>query len=77
MMMTWIPVGERLPDDDRDVLALCDGGESWDGTKYPPFCEISNYKPDRVGTMVSGEVRPFPWNSPSVTHWMELPKPPP
>jgi hypothetical protein len=30
-LLAWIPVAERLPDDDRDVLVVDDQGERWLG----------------------------------------------
>ena len=59
----WIPVGERLPELDQDVLAIVDDdivigsfGQGWDG-------EIS-FDRDEVGS------------TRYVTHWMPLPEPP-
>ena len=61
----WIPVTERLPDENnRWVLCLCVGGAmevlkfdytmwNWDA-QYPGRCYLENY----------------------VTHWMPLPEPP-
>ena len=59
----WIPVGERLPELEKDVLAIVDDdivigsfGQGWDG-------EIS-FDRDEVGS------------TRYVTHWMPLPEPP-
>jgi len=59
----WIPVSERLPELDQDVLAIVDDdivigsfGQGWDG-------EIS-FDRDEVGS------------TRYVTHWMPLPEPP-
>ena len=59
----WIPVSERLPELDQDVLAVVDDdivigsfGQGWDG-------EIS-FDRDEVGS------------TRYVTHWMPLPEPP-
>jgi hypothetical protein len=61
---TWIPIAERLPDDDRDVLTRNDQGDNFDGIPLPPFCEVNSYRPDRAD---------WSWGGKLVTHWRELP----
>ena len=65
----WIPVTERLPEPETDVIAFVGG-----------YIEILSYRYDRRGNLAfmymddSGR-----WHErirPSVTHWQPLPQPP-
>jgi len=56
----WIPVSERLPDDNEDVLAF---------DSYESVC-AEGYFSDGKQWFVIG------WINYNITHWMPLPKPP-
>jgi hypothetical protein len=60
-MFAWIPVGERLPDDDRDVFVFDDKGERW----------LGYYDHSGAGQwfFCSGEEA-------NITHWMDMPPAP-
>lgn len=67
----WIPVGERMPEDDGDVLAIVSG--------YPtPNITLEDVMV--VAAFCGGEgwyIGEYPdWDAPIVTHWMPLPEPP-
>ena len=67
----WIPVGERLPEDDGDVLAIVSG--------YPtPNITLEDVMV--VATFCGEEgwyIGEYPdWDDPIITHWMPLPEPP-
>ena len=60
----WIPVDDRLPEDDRDVLAYSSIGEE---SRIYPACYSNGVWFDCV------------FNAPATdttTHWVPLPKPP-
>lgn len=70
----WIPVSERLPNDEKDgetVLAVVFG---------KPHENITLYCALMTAGYFSGEgwvVNEYPeWENPIVTHWMPLPEPP-
>ena len=62
----WIPVTERLPKEDEDVITLCYWHESW----QVQVCHRSSNWPGLWYTSIAGQ-----W-VPSVSHWMPLPQPP-
>lgn len=61
--LTWIPVGERLPERNEIVLAFDQGGVTVGS--YSPMLE--DWWTLQVDRMAPGAV---------VTHWMPLPEPP-
>lgn len=61
----WIPVTERLPKEDEDVIAFCYYHESWQAQ----VCHLSSNYKEQWYTSVAGQ-----WVK--VTHWMPLPTPP-
>ncbi|MBU0592471.1 MAG: DUF551 domain-containing protein [Gammaproteobacteria bacterium] len=59
-MSNWIPVTEKLPDDEECVLIVTEDGEVWTG-----FLDAEQWRyvsADPVGL--------------AVTHWMRFPPPP-
>lgn len=61
----WIPVIERLPKDESDILVYCDDGEV---SRIVPC----NYDNGVWFDCVSNTVMEFK----NITHWMPLPEPP-
>lgn len=61
----WIPVTERLPEEDKDVLALCYWHESW----QVQVCHLSSNWNGQWYTSIAGK-----WVI--VSHWQYLPQPP-
>jgi hypothetical protein len=61
----WIPVTERLPEEDKDVLAFCYWHESW----QVQVCHLSSNWNGQWYTSVAGQ-----WVI--VSHWQYLPQPP-
>ena len=61
----WIPVSERLPECEKDVLVFC--GKASDGSKI-----------DWFGTAWRNECDDGKWCTDPIvpTHWMPLPEPP-
>jgi hypothetical protein len=61
--VTWVPVADRLPTNDRTVLVVapCDEGTVWTGW----FATAEGVWYDSTG-----------WRGITVTHWAELPKGP-
>ena len=57
----WIPVTERLPEDDATVLTYKNG-----------IVEVQKYEKRRNGWICKG----WFWSLANVTHWMPLPEPP-
>lgn len=57
----WIPVGERLPEEDVDVLVMTHYG-----------MHVADLDEDGVWNASHGDS----WQFPSPTHWMQLPEPP-
>lgn len=57
----WIPVTERLPDDDATVLTYKNG-----------ILEVQKYEKGRNGWICNG----WFWSLANVTHWMPLPEVP-
>ena len=57
----WIPVTERLPDDDATVLTYKNG-----------ILEVQKYEKGRNGWSCNG----WFWSMANVTHWMPLPEAP-
>lgn len=57
----WIPVTERLPEDDATVLTYKNG-----------IVEVQKYEKRRNGWICKG----WFWSLSNVTHWMPLPEPP-
>ena len=62
----WIPVTEGLPEEGKEVLALCWHHESW----QPHVCYLSTNFKGRWITSIAGQ-----WMM-NVSHWMHLPEPP-
>lgn len=60
----WIPVAERMPEEDTDVIAFCYWHESW----QVQVCHLSSNW-GQWYTSIAGQ-----WVK--VTHWMPLPQPP-
>ena len=66
----WIPVGERLPEPDKKVLAIVSG--RWENITFDRAYELMSWSSDEGWIMEA-------WpelEDPEVTHWMPLPKPP-
>ena len=57
----WIPVTERMPDDDATVLTYKNG-----------ILEVQKYEKGRNGWICNG----WFWSMANVTHWMPLPEAP-
>lgn len=66
----WIPVTERLPDDDIYVLVIVSGKPCKNVTLHNAV-ELAEYDPE--GWIL--EMWPD-WMDADVTHWMPLPEPP-
>lgn len=66
----WIPVGERLPEADEQVLAIVSG--IWKNITFERAYELVNWSSDEGWIM---EAWPE-FENPEVTHWMPLPEPP-
>lgn len=66
----WIPCGERLPGDYRDVLVIVSGTVG--NITLENSVEIGNFGKDEGWIL---EMWPE-WENPTVTHWMPLPEPP-
>ena len=75
----WIPVDDRLPSDEQDVLVIAHG---WDGrlVYVGSHKRVEAQKSWITGiTNKSSEWLLWGWSylkEPMVTHWMPLPKPP-
>ncbi len=61
----WISVKDRLPEEDKDVLAFCYWHESW----QVQVCHLSSNWNGQWHTSVAGQ-----WVI--VSHWQYLPQPP-
>ena len=63
----WIPVGERLPEEEQEVLVWNGGGQCLKPWQGHVLCEYRN-----------GEWRESQESDlyPGITHWMPLPAPP-
>jgi len=57
----WIPVGERLPEEDVDVLVMTNYG-----------MHVAGIDEDGLWNASHGDS----WQFPEPTHWMPLPEPP-
>lgn len=71
--MKWIPVSERLPDNNTPVLVYCEN-TTIQGGAVRHIGSLDSYgfwflktKPD---------IASFPFHDWKVTHWMPLPEPP-
>ena len=63
----WIPVTERLPDDENEHLVIVNG--VWKNIHFKGACEMATYSADE-GWILSA----FPdWDAPVVTYWMPIP----
>ena len=68
----WIPVTERLPEDDSDVLAIVYGRPE-QNIELIGSIQIAAYSDYDAGWFVPE----YPnWEDPCVTHWMPLPEAP-
>ena len=67
----WIPVEERLPGDDHDVL-IVGSGNPVKNVRLENSLEIARFSKDDGWIL---ECWPD-WETPIVTHWMPLPEPP-
>ena len=67
LMPKWIPVSERLPEEDQEVLVWNGGGQCLKPWQGHVLCEYRN-----------GEWRESQESDlyPGITHWMPLPAPP-
>lgn len=66
----WIPVTERMPEDENEHLIIVNG--VWKNIHFKEACEMATYSADE-GWILSA----FPeWDAPVVTHWMPLPEAP-
>ena len=66
----WIPVGERLPEPDKQVLAIVSG--RWENITFDRAYELASWSSDEGWVMEA-------WpelEDPEVTYWMSLPEPP-
>lgn len=66
----WIPVGERLPEPDKQVLAIVSG--RWENITFDRAYELASWSSDEGWIMEA-------WpelEDPEVTYWMPLPEPP-
>jgi hypothetical protein len=63
----WIPVSERLPEEDEDVLVMTAEGKFASGGMH-----VASLDEDGVWYPSHGDG----WEFPDVTHWMPLPEPP-
>ena len=69
--MKWIPVTERLPEDEEVVLILCKNGAMFVGYCGKQYCDRERRW--RVKTALNSTKL---LNLGRVTHWAELPTPP-
>lgn len=67
----WIPVTERLPDDEELVLILCKNGARFVGYCGKQYCDYERRW--RIKTALNSTKL---LNLGRVTHWMPLPEPP-
>ena len=67
----WIPVTDRLPEDDHDVL-IVGSGSPVKNVRLENSLEIARFSKDEGWIL---ECWPD-WETPIVTHWMPLPEPP-
>ena len=67
----WIPVTDRLPEDDHDVL-IVGSGSPVKNVRLENSLEIARFSKDEGWIL---ECWPD-WETPIVTHWMPLPQPP-
>lgn len=63
MEMNWIPVEDRVPDSQKNVLVWCGC-----------YVDVASYQ--RGGFWVFGRDTGFGFELGSVTHWMEMPEGP-
>lgn len=64
----WIPAGERLPEPDKQVLAIVSG--RWENITFDRAYELASWSSDEGWIMEA-------WpelEDPEVTYWMPLPK---
>lgn len=64
----WIPVTERLPEEDTQVVAIVSG--RWENITFDRACELASWSADEDWIM---EAWPK-FENPNVTHWMPLPE---
>ena len=67
----WIPVSERLPEDEELVLIICKNGAMFVGYCGKQYCDQERRW--RIKTALNSTKL---LNLGRVTHWMPLPKPP-
>jgi hypothetical protein len=60
----WIPVSERMPEEDEDVLVFTKDSQ--------PEMHVASLDEDGIWYPSHGDG----WEFPDVTHWMPLPEPP-
>lgn len=69
--MKWIPVTERLPEEEELVLILCKNGAMFVGYCGKQYCDYERRW--RIKTALNSTKL---LNKGRVTHWMPLPEPP-
>ena len=82
--MKWIPVTERMPEDDKSLRFHVDGTLSFTTVlaykSYGAFRIVNRLKQDPCGIPYLDEHATNGWEwsigGESITHWMPLPEPP-
>ena len=69
-LQQWIPVSERLPEEQATVFVLCKNGAVFSGYRFNDYENAVRW---RIHTALSSTKL---LNKGRVTHWMLLPEPP-